>query len=129
MEEKGRKTIYLTPDGVQVVLKQDEKGYLTRIVINKNKYLELVKNGAVDSESILEVEAIVLITMSGKRTVIPLEKSRQLLSVDKTGNVHPTGKFIFYVKEGEHVHSSDLRFNRKRTKKKSFNTKERTNGT
>lgn len=110
--EKIKKRIFLTPDGKQVVPMQDEKGYLTHIVINKNKYLELVKNGTIDRESILDVDAIVLLTMSGKRTEILLENGRQFLTGDRmVDDVFQTGKFIFHVKKDFKVHSASLRFN------------------
>lgn len=112
--EKVKKRLFLTPDWKQVVPKQDEKGYLTHIVINKNKYLELIENGAIDRESILDIDAIVLFTMSGKRTEILLENGRQFLTGDRmTDDVFQTGKFIFHVKEDFKVHSASLRFNMK----------------
>ncbi|MGL9814866.1 hypothetical protein IGK51_001449 [Enterococcus sp. DIV0098] len=71
-------------------------GYLVEIIISVKKYKELVGNGVIDKESILDIEKVTIIMPSSKQNEILVENGRKYLSDDpKENDVNQTGKVSF----------------------------------
>lgn len=101
MGEKSREVFLEVIKNNKSVILEYENDYLSKIIISVKKYKELLGNGVVDSDSILDVESITIIMPSLKQTNILIENGRKYLSEKPEENcVYQTGSFTFYVKEG-----------------------------
>ena len=101
MEEKN-KILFLEVNNKKSVQLKFIKGYLDEIIISVKKYKELVGNGVIDKESILDIEKVTIIMPSSKQNEILVENGRKYLSEDpKENDVNQTGKFSFRIKDPE----------------------------
>lgn len=101
MEEKPRE-LHLEVNKSNSVRLVYEKTYLSQIIISVKKFKELLGNGVIDRESILDIEQIVLIMPYNKMNRIRVENGRGYLSDNPAeNNPDQTGKFTFRVKDPE----------------------------
>lgn len=129
MEEK-KAELFLEVNNKKSVQLKFINGFLSEIIISVKKYKELLGNGVITSDSIFDIEKIVLIMPSSKMNEIPIQNGRQYLSDEPVANdPNQTGKFVFrikdpnhepfsfYVKEGVRVNERSLQIQRKKGKR------------
>jgi len=84
-----------------------EDNFLKQIQINLRKYKELVLNGLVDEESILDVEEVHLILTNQKVVTVPVLSGRayyqDLIGVN---SVNQKGYFTFFADPSNPIHSN-----------------------
>ncbi|MGG5333806.1 hypothetical protein [Enterococcus sp. AZ163] len=109
MEVEPATTLFLVLEKKSVNLLFDQKGYLLKIGINVNKFVELTENKSVTEDSIFHVKDIVLLTMNNHKTRIPVKAhgNRGTWHKDK---VFQKNGFFFEVEKGVKIHTSALRY-------------------
>lgn len=113
-------TLYLTAESKSVDLLFDDKGYLQEITVNVNKFVELVGNKTFTEHSILEVDEIVLLTMSNHKTYVPV-KAKEGTSLDtdpwNVKKIYQSGGFAFVVHPAARIHMCQLKYRQQKPKK------------